>query len=69
MSNPRVVVSEMAESNLQELIYYINHFKRIWRTYTHDDVELPKVRAIYCQKYMEEAHKDPEVVPTADPKY
>ena len=59
----------MAESILQELIYYIKHFKRIGHTYTHDNVELAKVRAIYCQRHMKKAHKDPEVVHTADPKY
>ena len=59
----------MAQSNLQKLIYYIKHFKRIGRTCTHANVDLVTVRAIYYNQDMEEAHKDPEVVPTVDPKY
>ena len=59
----------MAEANLQGMIYYINHFKRIVRTCTHADVELSKVRMMYHQRYMGEAHKKPEVVPTVDPSY
>ena len=35
VSNPGVAVSEMAEANLQRMIYYINHFKRIGRTCAH----------------------------------
>ena len=34
----------------------------------HANVDLTKIRAIYHQLNMEEAHKDPEVVPTVDPK-
>ena len=68
MSNPGVAVSGMAEANLQGIIYYINHFKRIGCTCTHANVELAKYRAIYHQWDMEEACKDPEVVPTVDPK-
>ena len=56
----------MAEANLQGKIYDIKHFKRIGRTCKHADVDLPKVHTIYHQKDMEEAHKYPEVVPTAD---
>ena len=69
MSNPGVVVSSMAEANLQGIIYHIFHFKSIGRTYTHADVELAKVRAIYHQRDMEEVHKDPAVVPAVNPKY
>ena len=36
---------------------------------THAYVELPKVRAMYHRQDMEETHKDPEVVPTANPRY
>ena len=68
MSNPGVAVSGMAEANLQGIIYYINYFKRIGCTCTHANVELAKYRAIYHQWDMEEACKDPEVVPTVDPK-
>ena len=59
VSNPGVAVSEMAEANLQRMIYYINHFKRIGRTCTHADAELSKVRAMYHQRDMEESHKEP----------
>ena len=38
--NPGVAVSEMDEANLQGMIYYINHFKRIGHTCTHADVDL-----------------------------
>ena len=46
------------------MIYYIKHLKRIGRTCTHANVEINKVRAMYHQRDMEEAHKDPEVLPT-----
>ena len=68
MSSTEVAVSEMYEANLQGMIYYIKHFKRIGRTCTHVNVELTRVRAMYHQRYMEESYKDPEVVPTVDPK-
>ena len=68
MSNPGVAVLETVEANLQGMVYYIKHFKSIGRTCTHAYVELEKVRAMYHQRYMEESHKDPEVVPTSDPK-
>ena len=58
----------MTEANLQGLVYYVKYVKRIGRTCNHADVNLNKVRILYCQWYMEEAHKDPEVVPTLDPK-
>ena len=57
----------MAETNLQGMIYYIKHFKRIGRTSTHEDVDLSKVHTMYHQREMEEAHRDPKVVPTVDP--
>ena len=66
VSNPGVVVSAMAETDLQGMIYCIKHFKRIRRTCTHTDVYLSKFRAMYHQRYMEESHKDPKVVPTVD---
>ena len=50
------------------MIYYIKNFKRIGRTCTHANIEIAKIRAIYHQQYTEEAHKDPEVVPTQGPK-
>ena len=53
MSNPGVAMSEMAEANLQEMIYYIKHVKKIGRTYTHANVELAKVRAMYHQRDMD----------------
>ena len=68
MSNPRVAVSDMAEANLQGMIYYIKHFKRIERTCTHADVDLSKVRAIYHQWDMDEAQKDPEMLPAVNPR-
>ena len=68
MSNPGVEVSLMAGANLQGMIYYIKQFKRIGRTCTHADVKISKVRAMYHQRDMEESHKDPEVVPTVDPR-
>ena len=66
--NPGVAVSAMAEANLQVMIYYIKNLKMIGRTCTHADVDIAKVREMYHQRYMEEAHKDPEVVPTVNPK-
>ena len=69
MSNPGVSVSDMAEANLKDIIYYINHFKMIVHTCTHIDVDLSKVRAMYHQWDMEEYHKEPKVVPTADLRY
>ena len=66
MSNTWVAVSAMSEANLQGMIYYIKHYKSIWRTCTHADVELSKVGAMYHQRDMEESHKDPELVPTVD---
>ena len=68
MSNPGDEVSATDELNLQGMIYYIKTFKSIGRTCTHADVKLTKVRAMHHQRYMEESHKDPEVVPTVDPK-
>ena len=68
VTNTRVAVSAIDEANLQVMIYYIKHFKRIGCTCTHANVELAKYRAIYHQWDMEEACKDPEVVPTVDPK-
>ena len=58
----------MAEANLQGIIYHIKHLKKIGRTYTHANVDLTKVRAIYHQRDMKEDHKEPEVVPNVDPK-
>ena len=58
----------MTEANLQGMIYYIKHFKRVGRTCTHADVDIAKFRAMYQQRDMEEASKDSEVVPTFDPK-
>ena len=52
VSNTGLVVSEMDESNLQVMIYYIKNSKRIGRTCTDVDVDLAKVRAIYHQWYM-----------------
>ena len=46
VSNPGVAVSAISEANLQGMIYYIKHFKRIGRTCTHADVELSKFSAI-----------------------
>ena len=68
VSNPEVSVSAMDEANLQGMIYYIKYFKSIGRTCTHADVEISKVRVMYHQRDMEESHKDPEVVPTVDPR-
>ena len=42
-SNTWVVVSAMDEANLQGMIYYIKHFKRIGHTFKHANVELAKV--------------------------
>ena len=52
VSNPGVALSEMAEANLQGMIYYIKYFKSIGRTCTHASVELAKVCAMYHQRYM-----------------
>ena len=68
VSNNLVAVPAMAEVNLQGMIYYIKQFKRIWRTCTHVDLDLSKVRDIYHQRDMEEYHKNPEVVPTVNPR-
>ena len=68
VSNPGVVVSAMAEVNLQSMIYYIKHFEMFGRTCTHAYVEPSKVRKMYHQRYMEEYHKYPEVVPNVNPR-
>ena len=68
VSNPGVAVSLMAEANLQRVIYYTKHFKRIRHTCKHAYVELFKVWSMYHQREMEESHKDPEVVPAVDPR-
>ena len=68
MSNPGVAVSEMDESNLEIMIYFIKYSKRIGRTCTHANVELSKVSAMYHQRDMEEDHMGPEVLPIVDPK-
>ena len=66
--NPGVSVSAMTEVNLQGMIFYIKHIKRIGHTCTHIDVDLFEVRAMYCQQDMEEVHKDPEVLPNSNPR-
>ena len=58
----------MAEVNLQGMIYYINHFKRIMCVCTHAAVELFQVRTMYHQQDMEVAHKETKVVPTVNPR-
>ena len=68
MSSPGVAVSAMAESNLQRRINYIKHFKRIGRTCIHTDVELSEVLQIYYNRYMEYAHKQPELLHTIYPR-
>ena len=68
LSDHGVAVSAMAESNLQGIIYHINHFKIIGSTLTHIHVEFSKVHTMYHQRDMEEDHKDPELVPTVDPR-
>ena len=50
------------------MIYYIKFFKIIERTCTHTDFGISKVRAMYHQRELEEAHKSPEVVPTVNPR-
>ena len=57
VTNTRVAVSAIDEANLQVMIYYIKHFKRIGCTCTHADVQISKVGAMYHQQDMEEAHK------------
>ena len=69
VSNPGVVVSAMSEANLQGMIYHNKVIKRIGSTCTHANVELAKVREMYNQQDMDEAQRDPEVVPTVNPKY
>ena len=59
VSNPGVEVSAVPEVNLQGIIYYIKIINRIGHTCTHADVDLAKVRAMYFQRDIEEAHKDP----------
>ena len=68
VSNTGVAVSAMAEENLQGIIYHIKSLKSIRSKQTHANVDLEKVRAMYHQRYMKEAHKDPEVVPAFNPK-
>ena len=67
-SNPGVAVSAMSDANLKRMIYYIKIFKRIGHTCTHADLELSKVHAMYHQQDMGEAHKDPEVLTTVNPR-
>ena len=69
VSNPRVALAAMDEANLQGMLYYTQIFTMIGRMCTHPYVELSKVRAMYHQREMEEFHKDPEVIPTVDPRY
>ena len=66
--NPWFEVSEMAEANLQGMIYFIKNFKRVGRICTHANVDLAKVRTIYHQRHMEYSHKEPQGVPTIDTK-
>ena len=66
--NTGVAVSEMAEANLQRIIYYIKTFKRIGCTCTHANVDIYKVRAMYPKRDMEESQKEPEVVPNINTK-
>ena len=68
VSDSGIEVSVMAEANLQGMIYYIKYFKRIGFTCTHADVDIYSVCSMYPQGNMEESHKDPEVVPTVDPR-
>ena len=68
VSNHGVAVPEMVEAKLQGIISYIKNFKSIGHTCTHAYVELSKVRAMYHQRDMEESHKDPEFVPTVNPR-
>ena len=68
MYNTGVSVSVMAEANLKGMIYYIKHFKRIKHMCRHTNVELSKVPEMYHQRDMEESHKDPELVPTFNPR-
>ena len=68
VSKPGVKLSAMVENNLHGMIYYIKKFKIIGRKCTQADVELFKVCNIYHQQDMEESHKDPEVVPTVNPR-
>ena len=44
VSNTGVAVSSMAESNLQGMIYYLKHFKRIGGSCTNFDVDIPMSR-------------------------
>ena len=66
--NTGVAVSEMAEENIQGMIYYIKHFKRIFHTCKNAYVDLDRFRTTYHQRHTEESHKDPEVVSAVDPK-
>ena len=59
VSNSGVVVSSMAEANLQGTIYYIKNSKRIWRTCMHDDIDKAKICMIHYPQDMEEAQEDP----------
>ena len=68
VSNTGVAVSEMSEANLQNMLYYIKHFRRIGRMCMHIDVDLSKVRTIYHQRDLEEGHKDSEMLPTVNPR-
>ena len=67
-SNHGVVVSAMDKDNLQGMIYYIKHFKRIGHMCTHTDVEISKFHAMYHHMEMEESHKYPEIVSTVGPR-
>ena len=66
-ANPGVEVSATTDADLQGMVYYIKHFKRIGRTCKYSHVDLNKVHAIY-QQDTEESYKGPEVLPTVDPK-
>ena len=68
-ANNGAAVLVMAATNLQEMLYFINHPKRVGRILNYDYVALIKVCKLYCQHEMEEAHKNPDFVPAIDPKY
>ena len=62
-SNNGIAVLVMAETNLQGVLYFINHHTRFDRTYNYANVALTQVGKLYHQNDMEKSKRYPNVVP------
>ena len=50
--NQRVSVSVMVDTNLQLVVYFIRHKRRVSRPYGYNDVILDNTRKLNCQRDM-----------------